>query len=88
MISPGMGIGSFFLKRSLRSLMIYRNTVHTSPIMSVTTLVLAMFLKTASMLWGKNKMNATTTKEQITDLLFTSYFSFFFQLTEIILSFS
>lgn len=64
MISPGMGMGSFFLKRSLRSLMIYRNTVHTSPIMSVTTLVLAMFLKTASMLWGKNKMNATTTKEQ------------------------
>lgn len=38
--------------------MIYRNTVHTSPIISVTTLVLAMFLKTASMLWGGNKMNA------------------------------
>lgn len=54
-ISPGMGMGSFFLKRSLKSFTPYRNTVHTSPIIRVTILVLVMFMMTASMLWVQNK---------------------------------
>ena len=55
MISPGMGIGSFFLKRSFMSLTKYRTMIHTRPRMRVTTLVLVMSVNTALALWGRRE---------------------------------
>lgn len=54
-ISPGMGMGSFFLNRSLRSLITYRKTRQTRPRMRVVTLVLVMSLTTALTLCGRGK---------------------------------
>lgn len=53
MISPGIGIGSFFLKRSFTSLTVYKKAMQMRPRIRVLTLVLVMSLSTALTLWRK-----------------------------------